>query len=64
MTTGRLPFRGRTFAETGDGILHATVPPISDDAEQDGLRAVIERCLAKICRSATRRLKKSRRIYN
>jgi serine/threonine protein kinase len=47
MTTGRLPFRGRTATETGDAILHATVPPISDDAEQDALRTVIERCLAK-----------------
>ena len=47
MTTGRLPFRGRTATETGDAIPHATVPPISDDAEQEALRTVIERCLAK-----------------
>ncbi len=47
MMTGRLPFRGKTVAETADAILHSPVPRISSPAEPPLLRAMIERCLAK-----------------
>ena len=46
-TTGRLPFRGRTVAETADAILHAPVPPISSRSDRPLVWNVIERCLAK-----------------
>ena len=47
LTTGHLPFCGRTAADTADAILHAPVPAIGSGSGQSALRLMLERCLSK-----------------
>jgi serine/threonine protein kinase len=46
LLAGELPFRGRTGFEVSSAILNQTAPPLSSRVPL-GLRAVVERCLAK-----------------
>jgi len=46
MTTGKLPFVGASVSDLAHAIVHATPTPMSGRVAV-GLRAVIERCLAK-----------------
>ena len=43
---GQLPFRGATGVEIGSAILHETPPPLPERIPP-GLRAIVQRCLAK-----------------
>jgi eukaryotic-like serine/threonine-protein kinase len=47
LSTGRLPFRGKTVTATADAILHAQVPPLGSGPAKAQLRNIIERCLEK-----------------
>lgn len=47
MTTGRLPFRGKTIADTVDSILHTPIFPLSEGLPHDSLGSIIERCLSR-----------------
>lgn len=44
--SGQLPFRGRTSLEVSSAILHELPPPLPDRIPP-GLRAIVQRCLAK-----------------
>lgn len=44
--SGQLPFRGATGVEVGSAILHDAPPPLPERIPP-GLRAIIQRCLAK-----------------
>lgn len=44
--SGQLPFRGRTNLEVSSAILHELPPPLPDRIPP-GLRAIVQRCLAK-----------------
>src|SRR5262245_11580540 len=47
MTAGRRPFAGKTPAATAAAILHAPLPPLSDDVPA-AIRSVVHRCLGRV----------------